>query len=86
MIDADIFKRIRTLKDIELEKAKLKYKMLVAERDIMVALRSAGVAFSISNAIARIDRITSMIRSAAAFTGNLFRKLFGRKQNQSSIS
>ncbi len=87
MIEAEIFKRIRTFKDIELEKARQRYNMLVAERDLMVALRAAGFAFSLSAAVVRIERFTSSaIRSAVYFTGNLFKKIFGHKQNRSSVS
>ncbi len=78
MNNAGIIKRIRTLKDIEVEKARLRYQMLIAERDILIAFRRAGITLPITATLSKIERSASYVIKGITFTGTFLKKLFGR--------
>ncbi len=83
MIHGERFKRIKTLGDIRQEKIKLRYEMLVAEKDIMITLKSAEVAYSFTSTIARVTRVMSVIKQTFSFAGRILGKLFPGKKEES---
>ncbi len=70
MIESKRFKKIRNLQDIKLEKAKLRYKMLVAEKDLVDNLKYAGEFFILGSIISRISQgLTVALKTYNLITG-----------------
>ncbi len=83
MIEAKRLKRIRSLQDIKLEKAKLRYQMLIAERDLLENMRYAGDFFTIGSIISRISLGLTVALKTYRLVSNIFapRKKSSNSQN-----
>lgn len=66
------FKKIRTIKDIELEKANLRYEMLVAENKMMDNFESLATVFSISSIIVRANKSLNTVLRTYSMISNIF--------------
>ncbi len=54
-MDMERFRRIRTLHDIKIEKARLRYESLVAENAMMDSVRAVGSLFSLVRYIRKVS-------------------------------
>ncbi len=70
MIDDKRFKKLRSLKDIKLEKAKLRYEMLVAENNMIDNLDHARGFFSFGKVVSQINRgLNTFVKTYSIITG-----------------
>lgn len=77
MMDLERFKRVRTLHDIRVEKARLRYESLVAENAMMESFKAIGNLFSlfgyIRKASAGFNTAYSVVSRISQFAGKIFR-------------
>ncbi len=75
MIDTKRFKKMRSIQDIKLEKAKLRYEMLLAEKNLEENLGHAGDFLSLGALASRFKRgLNTAIRTYSLIAGIFIRK------------
>lgn len=79
MIDSKRFREIKTLQDIRLEKAKLRYEMLVAENRLIDSLGAVQGLFTASQLLARANEVYAYMQRAYAGVQHVMGWLFRRK-------
>ncbi len=75
---------MRTLQDLKLEKARLKYEMLVAENNLAEDLHAVERVFNFSTTIANFSKGISVARKAYEKLSSLFGKFSGKKKKKKS--
>ncbi len=76
MTDVKRFKKLRSLKDIKLEKAKLRYEILVAENNMMDNLDHAGSFLALGKVASRISSgLNTFVK-----TYSIVASIFGRRK------
>lgn len=80
MIDTKRFREIKTLQDIRLEKAKLRYEMMLAENALSDNLNSLHNAFSFTAVVSRITEGYSFARNIFSRISGLYNWLFRRSK------
>lgn len=88
MIDLDRYRKIKTLQDIKLEKARLRYEMLLAENRLSESIETIYGLFTAPALLARASEVFSYAQKVySAFQnawGWLFRKKHRSAENESS--
>jgi hypothetical protein len=88
MIDTERLKKIRTLQDIQLEKAKLRYEMLLAENRLAEDINVIMGVFSMQAFFESASKMFSMAWRVYSGMQNIFGWIFRRKrqstENESS--
>ncbi len=77
-------KKLRTLQDIKLEKARLKYEMLVAENNLGEDLHAVERVFTFSSTMASITKGISVAKNVYDKVNRIIEKLFGKKRKKKS--
>lgn len=79
MIDSKRFREIKTLQDIKLEKAKLRYEMLIAENRLIDSLGVVQGFFTASQLLSRANEMYAYVRRAYAGVQHVIGWVFRRK-------
>jgi len=82
MIDLKRFKDIRTLQDIKLEKARLRYKMLLAEKAVMEDLQAMQGIFSYAGLFSRLADAYTYAQNIASRLYGFYKRFFRKDQPQ----
>ena len=78
MTEINRFKKMRSFQDIKLEKAKLRYEMLLAEKNLVKSLNYTSGLFTIGAIMSRFSRgLNTAVKTYSFITG-----LLGRKKKQ----
>lgn len=80
MIDTKRFRAIKTLQDIRLEKARLRYELLLAENALADNLNGLQNALSFARVLSRITEGYSYARNIFSRVSGLFNWLFGSRK------
>jgi hypothetical protein len=82
MIDTKRFSKIKSLQDIRLEKARLRYEMLTAENRLSDSLQTAGQIFSLSALMARVRIGMTVARKSYDIFSGLLRWVSGKRKKK----
>jgi hypothetical protein len=84
-MDTRHFSKIRTLKDIKIEKAKIRYEMLLAENKLMESFGAIQQAFTITTIFSRITQgfhvALNVYHNVRKFMDKIFRRKKRKKKN-----
>lgn len=80
MIDYRQFRHIRNFQDIRLEKARLRYEMLLAENRLMASLHAIQGFVTLTTFFSRFSEGFSIARNIASRLGQAFSWVFGKKK------
>lgn len=80
MIDSKRFREIRTLQDIKLEKAKIRYEMLVAENRLIESMGTVQGLFTASQLLARANEVYAYMQRAYAGIQRVMGWMFRRRE------
>jgi hypothetical protein len=82
MFDTKRFSKIKSLQDIRLEKARLRYEMLTAENRLSDSLQTAGQIFSLSALMARVRIGMTVARKSYDIFSGLLRWVSGKRKKK----
>jgi len=75
MTEINRFKKMRSFQDIKLEKAKLRYEMLLAEKNLVKSLNYTSGLFTVGAIMSRFNRgLNTALKTYSFITGFLGRK------------
>jgi hypothetical protein len=81
-MDTRHFTKIRTLKDIKIEKAKIRYEMLVAENKLMESLGAIQQALTITTIFSRFTQGFHIALNVYHNVRKVMNKIFRRGKNK----
>lgn len=84
MIDLKQFRHIRTFQDIRLEKARLRYEMLLAENRLMASLNAIHGFVTLTTFFTRFSEGFSYARQIFSGIGRAFGWMFRKKKKSPS--
>ena len=74
MLDTKRFEKIRSFQDIKLEKAKLRYEMLMAEKNLVKSMHQTSTFFTIGAIMSRFNRGLNTALTTYSMIANFFSK------------
>lgn len=74
MLDTKRFKKIRSFQDIKLEKAKLRYEMLIAEKNLVKSMHQTSTFFTIGAILSRFHRGLNTALTTYSMIADTFRR------------
>jgi hypothetical protein len=80
MIDHKQFRHIRNFQDIKLEKARLRYEMLLAENRMMASLNAIQGFVTLTTFFSRFSQGFAISRNVFSRMGQAFSWVFGKKK------
>ncbi len=82
MINSSRYRKIKTLQDIRVEKARLRYEALVAENAMMEGFRSVERAFTMFSMVRRVSEYVGHGIRAVSGIARFFGRVFHKKPHQ----